>query len=60
MALATKADSVLATDLSPGMLALARERVNAKNVKFQIEDCQKTSLPTEGFDTAFMSLVIHS
>ena len=58
-ALASKADSVLATDLSPGMLELAQERVRANNVKFQIEDCQKTSLPAEAFDTAFMSLVIH-
>jgi SAM-dependent methyltransferase len=24
-----------------------------------VEDCQKTSLPAEAFDTAFMSLVIH-
>src|SRR6516162_8419383 len=58
-ALASKADSVLATDLSPGMLALAQERVRANNVKFQIEDCQKTSLPAEAFVTAFISLVIH-
>ena len=27
--------------------------------KFQIEDCQRTSLPAEAFDTAFMSLAIH-
>jgi len=59
LALASKADSVVATDLSPGMLLLAQERVKANNVKFQIEDRQKTSLPAEAFDTAFMSLVIH-
>jgi ubiquinone/menaquinone biosynthesis C-methylase UbiE len=53
------ADSVFATDLSPGMLALAQEQIKAPNVKFQVEDCQKTSLPSSAFDTAFMSLVIH-
>jgi ubiquinone/menaquinone biosynthesis C-methylase UbiE len=59
LALAARADCVVATDISPGMLALAQERVKAGNVKFQVEDCQRTSLPGEAFDTAFMSLVIH-
>ena len=54
-----KADSVVATDISPGMLALAKERIKAANVTFQVEDCQATSLPAEVFDTAFISLVIH-
>src|SRR5512147_1219182 len=57
--LAGKADSVVASDISPRMLALAEERVKAANVTFQVEDCQKTSLPDEAFDTAFISLVIH-
>jgi len=57
--LAGKADRVIATDLSPGMLDLARSRVNASNVSFQLEDCQQTSFPDACFDTAFMSLVIH-
>jgi ubiquinone/menaquinone biosynthesis C-methylase UbiE len=57
--LAGKADSVVATDLSPGMLALARDQIKADNVTFQAEDCQRTSLPDSAFDTAFMSLVIH-
>jgi SAM-dependent methyltransferase len=50
---------VVATDLSPGMLALAKDRVDAPNVAFQTEDAQKTSFPDAAFDTAFMSLVIH-
>ena len=37
-----KADSVVATDISPGMLALAKERIEerieAANVTFQVED----------------------
>jgi ubiquinone/menaquinone biosynthesis C-methylase UbiE len=49
--LAGKADSMVATDVSPGMLEAAKDQVKATNVTFQIEDCQKTSLP----DTAFLS-----
>jgi ubiquinone/menaquinone biosynthesis C-methylase UbiE len=57
--LTAKADQVVATDLSPGMLALARDAVTAANVRFQVEDCQRTSFPDGAFDSAFMSLVIH-
>lgn len=57
--LARRADTLLATDLSPGMLELAKQRVQAANVTFQPEDCQHTSLPEGAFDTAFISLVIH-
>lgn len=58
-ALARRADRVVATDLAPGMVELARERVRAPNVAFQVEDVQKTSLPDGEFDTVFMSLVLH-
>ncbi len=57
--LADKADSVVATDLSPGMLAVAQDQIKATNVTLQVEDCQKSSLPDGAFDTAFISLVIH-
>lgn len=57
--LASRADSVVATDISPGMLAAAKERIKAANVTFQVEDCQETSFPDEVFDTTFISLVIH-
>ena len=57
--LAGKADNVVATDLSPGMLVLAKDQVNATNVTFQTEDCQRTSLPDGAFDTAFISLLLH-
>jgi ubiquinone/menaquinone biosynthesis C-methylase UbiE len=56
--LAEKADAVTATDLSPGMLALARDRITAPNVTFRVEDCQRTSFPDGTFDAAFMSLVL--
>jgi ubiquinone/menaquinone biosynthesis C-methylase UbiE len=58
-ALARKANDVLATDISPGMLEVARQRVNASNVTFQVEDCHRTSLPGGAFDTAFIGLVLH-
>ena len=57
--LAVKADRVTATDISPGMLDLARGRVRATNVSFQLEDCQHTSFADGSFDTAFVGLVIH-
>lgn len=57
--LASKADSVVATDVSPGMLSLARRQISSANVLFQIEDAQKTSFQNNAFDTAFLSLVIH-
>ena len=41
--LVDKADAVVATDISPGMLAQAKERIKAANVTFQVEDCQATS-----------------
>jgi len=57
--LAPKADSLLATDLAPGMVEVARARVTDPGVSFQVEDCQSTSLPDGAFDTAFVSLVLH-
>lgn len=57
--LASKADSLLATDISPGMLEIAKQRVSARNVTFQVEDCQRTSLPDGAFDAAVLTLVIH-
>ena len=57
--LAEKADTLVATDMSPGMLEVARSRITAGNVQFQQEDCQATSLSDAACDTAFISLVIH-
>jgi ubiquinone/menaquinone biosynthesis C-methylase UbiE len=58
-ALAAKATQVLATDLSPGMLDVARAHVHNANVTFDIQDIQQTSLPDASFDTAFVGMVIH-
>ena len=57
--LSARADSLVATDFSPGMLAVAKGRIGACNVSFRVEDCQNTSFCDASFDTAFMSLVIH-
>src|ERR1043166_155630 len=57
--LTERADSVLATDVAPGMLSVAEQKIKARNVKFQLEDCQEPSLPDATFDTVFLSLVIH-
>jgi ubiquinone/menaquinone biosynthesis C-methylase UbiE len=57
-ALAAKADRLLATDVSEGMLQVAKEQVQAPNVSFGVEDCQQTSLSDASVDTAFMALVI--
>lgn len=56
--LAGKAETVVATDISSGMLEIAQAQVKATNVRFQQEDCQKSSLPESQFDSAFISLVI--
>jgi len=58
-ALARKADTLLATDISSCMLGLAKRNVKLTNVTFQTEDCQHASLPDGTFDAAFISLVIH-
>lgn len=57
--LADRADTVVATDISAGMLALARSQIKAANVTFQTEDIQETSFLDGTFDTTFMSLVLH-
>jgi len=57
--LAGKASALLATDIAPGMLEIAKQRVKAPTVTFQVEDCQHSSLTDGAFDTAFLSLVIH-
>ncbi len=58
-AIASRADSALAVDLAPGMLALARTRCKEKNIIFRQEDCQKTSISDRSLDTTFLSLVLH-
>jgi ubiquinone/menaquinone biosynthesis C-methylase UbiE len=56
--LAAIADRVLATDVAPGMLALAKKRLRGDNLEFQVADCQRSSLEASAFDTAFLGLVL--
>jgi ABC-2 type transport system ATP-binding protein len=58
-ALAEKAESVLATDLAPGMLDVAKRAIPRPNVTFQVASCEETRLPDASFDTAFVGLVLH-
>ena len=57
--LAARADSLVATDVAPGMLAIAKRNIKAVNVTFKQEDCQRTSFPDSAFDTVFLGLVLH-
>jgi SAM-dependent methyltransferase len=57
--LAEFASTVVATDLSPGMLARARARVRAGNVTFREENCQRPTFTNGSFDTAVLGLVLH-
>jgi ubiquinone/menaquinone biosynthesis C-methylase UbiE len=50
---------MVASDISPKMLEIAKDQIKAPNVTFQTEDSQKTSFPDGIFDTTFMSLVLH-
>jgi ubiquinone/menaquinone biosynthesis C-methylase UbiE len=57
--LAARSDRLVATDLAPGMLSIAKRNNKTSNVTFQQEDCQQTSFPDSVFDTAFLGLVLH-
>jgi ubiquinone/menaquinone biosynthesis C-methylase UbiE len=57
-ALSRKAKSFIATDLSPVMIALARNLLKTGRIEFREEDCQQSSFPGEAFDTVFLGLVI--
>jgi ABC-2 type transport system ATP-binding protein len=59
-ALARAAESVIATDISDEMLALAAQRLNGvPGVTLRNEDFMKPSFPDNAFDTVFMSLVLN-
>jgi ubiquinone/menaquinone biosynthesis C-methylase UbiE len=59
--MAKNAEHVTATDLSPKMIEVARSRQkNLHNVTFRVEDSEKTSLPSDSFDTALMANMLHT
>jgi ubiquinone/menaquinone biosynthesis C-methylase UbiE len=57
--IASRSDTLVAVDLAPGMIQVARSRCPAAKITFRNEDCQKTSIGNASLDTAFLSLVIH-
>lgn len=57
--LAAKSTRLVATDLSPGMLAVAQNRVRSANVTFQVADCRRLPFDSAAFDTAVLGLVLH-
>ena len=54
-----KTKSMIATDLSDSLLAVARTRLgDHPKVKFQKENCMATSFPSEALDSVFMANLI--
>ncbi len=59
--IAKNAEHVMATDLSPKMIAVAKARLKGlPNVTFRVENSEKTSLPSDSFDTALMANMLHT
>jgi ubiquinone/menaquinone biosynthesis C-methylase UbiE len=55
-----KTKSMVATDLSDSLLAVARARIgDHPKVKIQKENCMATSFPPEAIDSVFMANLIH-
>lgn len=55
-----KTESLIATDLSDSLLAVARTRIgNHPKVTIQKENCMATSFPSEAIDSVFMANLIH-
>jgi ubiquinone/menaquinone biosynthesis C-methylase UbiE len=50
---------IVATDIDAEMVELARNRVTAPNVQFQIADATRLQLPDSTFDIVFAALVWH-
>lgn len=58
--IAEKSQSLLATDLSDTLLAVAETRMrDYPDVTFQKENCMNTSFAAKSFDSVFMANIIH-
>ncbi len=58
--LASKSDSIIATDISEQMLSVATKKLaDVANVSVQQANCYATDLPEQHFDTVFMGNLIH-
>ena len=59
--MARHADNVTATDISSGMLALAKERLAAfENISFQEVDAEKMPFPSGTFDTVLLANLLNT
>ncbi len=58
--LVNQSNTILATDISKGMLAVAEQRLSAfDNVSVGQADCYNTGLEAGAYDTVFMANLIH-
>lgn len=58
--IASRASSLVATDLSDSLLEAARRRLgDHPEITFRKEDCTATSFPPDAFDAAFMANLLH-
>jgi 2-polyprenyl-3-methyl-5-hydroxy-6-metoxy-1,4-benzoquinol methylase len=58
--LAARADSVLALDLSPEMIRVARARsARWPNVEYRVADVAEAELPAAGFDVVLSAATLH-
>jgi ABC-2 type transport system ATP-binding protein len=58
--IASKASSMVATDLSDSLLAAARTRLGDRSgITFQKQDCTATSFSPGAFDAVFMANLLH-
>ena len=59
-ALAERAGSVVGVDVSPSLIAAARERTSAANVRFDVADARRLAVPDgEAFDAAACVMALH-
>lgn len=57
--IAAKGHRLTAIDISPDLIALARERVTSDNVTFMVENAYATTFPDAGFDAIIGSSCLH-
>jgi phosphatidylethanolamine/phosphatidyl-N-methylethanolamine N-methyltransferase len=58
----TKVSSILATDLSPKMIQIAKRKlmdINVTNIDFQVQDSYNMDLPDKSFDVVIASNLLH-
>lgn len=57
-----KVDSIIATDISPEMIRIAKQKqkeLNIRNIDFQVQDSYKLTFPDKLFDIVIASNLLH-